>query len=119
MAGRSGNFFCKPHLDDLIPLPEGSELFLLPDRKPMGISPGDNDPIVLDHDPDAPRETIQAVAAFMAPAHTAIHCPFLLTRLSAGIKADSGCQPFAVILTTDRMHAALILRKLKRKPAAS
>jgi pyruvate-formate lyase-activating enzyme len=69
MAGRSGNFFCKPRLDDLIPLPEGSELFLLPDRKPMGISPGDDDPIVLDHAPDAPLETIQAVAAFMAPAH--------------------------------------------------
>ena len=73
MAGRSGNFFCKPHLDDLIPLPEGSELFLLPDRRPIGVSPGDDDPMVFDHAPDAPGETIQAVAAFMAPAHTAIH----------------------------------------------
>lgn len=72
MAGRSGNFFCKPHLDDLIPLPEGSELFLLPDRRPIGVSPGADDPMVFDHAPDAPGETIQAVAAFMAPAHTAI-----------------------------------------------
>jgi len=73
MAGRSGNFFSKPNLDDLIPLPEGSELFLLPDRVPIGISPLDDAPTILDHDPDVPREKIQAVAAFMAPAHTAIH----------------------------------------------
>lgn len=73
MAGRSGNFFSRPDINDLIPLPEGSELFLLPDRLPIGISPNDDRPILLDHDPDKPQETIQAVAAFMAPAHTAIH----------------------------------------------
>jgi pyruvate-formate lyase-activating enzyme len=73
MAGRSGNFFSKPALDDLIPLPEGSELFLLPDRSPIGISPDNNNPVLLDQSPDTPGETIQAVAAFMAPAHTAIH----------------------------------------------
>ncbi|KPK31615.1 MAG: radical SAM protein [Nitrospira bacterium SG8_35_1] len=73
MAGRSGIFFSKPLLDDLIPLPEGSELFLLPDRLPVGISPKDDAPLLLEHDPVAPREKIQAVAAFMAPAHTAIH----------------------------------------------
>jgi pyruvate-formate lyase-activating enzyme len=73
MAGRSGNFFSKPHLDELIPLPEGSELFLLPERLPIGISPTDDTPTLLDRDPDAPGKKIQAVAAFMAPAHTAIH----------------------------------------------
>ncbi len=73
MAGRSGNFFSRPLPDDLIPLPEGSELFLLPDRKPIGISPMDDGPTLLDHDPDAPSEKVQAVAAFMAPAHTAVH----------------------------------------------
>jgi pyruvate-formate lyase-activating enzyme len=73
MAGRSGNFFSKPAQEDLIPLPEGSELFLLPERLPIGISPEDNNPVLLDHDPDNPDESIQAVAAFMAPAHTAIY----------------------------------------------
>ncbi len=73
MVGRSGNFNFKPALEDLIPLPEGSELFLLPDRLPIGISPENDSPVLLDHDPDAPGEIIQAVAAFMAPAHTAIH----------------------------------------------
>jgi pyruvate-formate lyase-activating enzyme len=73
MAGRSGNFYFKPALEELIPLPEGSELFLLPERLPIGISPENDSQVLLDHDPDTPRETIQAVAAFMAPAHTAIH----------------------------------------------
>ncbi|MGW8161455.1 MAG: radical SAM protein, partial [Desulfobulbales bacterium] len=73
MAGRSGNFFSRPVHEDLIPLPEGSELFLLPDRLPIGISPADDSPVLLDHAPDAPGETIQAVAAFMAPAYTAVH----------------------------------------------
>ena len=73
MAGRSGNFNFKPALEDLIPLPEGSELFLLPDRLPIGISPENDSPVMLDHDPDTPGKIIQAVAAFMAPAHTAIH----------------------------------------------
>ena len=73
MAGRSGSFFSKPLPDDLIPLPEGSELFLLPDRKPIGISPTDDGPVLFDHNPAISNEKIQAVAAFMAPAHTAVH----------------------------------------------
>ena len=73
MAGRSGNFFYKPALDDLIPLPEGSELFLLPDRLPIGIVPNNDSPHLLDYDPAGSPETIQAVAAFMAPAHTAVY----------------------------------------------
>ena len=73
MAGRSGSFYFKPALEDLIPLPEGSELFLLPERLPIGISPENGSPVLFDQDPDNPGELIQAVAAFMAPAHTAIH----------------------------------------------
>lgn len=73
MAGRSGNFFSKPLISDLIPLPEGSELFLLPDRLPLGFPLTDDTPVLLDHNPDTPQATIQAVAAFMAPAYTAIH----------------------------------------------
>jgi pyruvate-formate lyase-activating enzyme len=73
MAGRSGSYYSRPDLEDLIPLPEGSELFLLPERIPLGISPDNNSPVLVDHDPDDPGEQIQAVAAFMAPAHTAIH----------------------------------------------
>lgn len=72
MAGRSGKLFLEPALEDLIPLPEGSELFVLPERKPIGFDPTVNEPVVLDRNPADPSEEIQAVAAFMSPAHTAI-----------------------------------------------
>ena len=53
-----------------IPLPEGSELFLLPGRLPVGVgSAGSFE--VLEDDPVNPGQRPQAVAAFMAPAHTA------------------------------------------------
>lgn len=73
MAGRSGYDFQQPELEDLIPLPPGSDLFVLPDRVPVGIDPASGEPYQLDTSPDDPEEGIQAVAAFMAPAHTAIH----------------------------------------------
>ncbi|MEA3547161.1 MAG: radical SAM protein [Thermodesulfobacteriota bacterium] len=73
MAGRSGHWFFKPQLTEMIPLPEGSDLFVLPDRLPIGIDPETGDPVLLDNSPDDAREGIQAVAAFMAPAHTAIY----------------------------------------------
>ncbi|MBU0730425.1 MAG: radical SAM protein [Proteobacteria bacterium] len=73
MAGRSGRFLSRPDLEDLIPLPEGSEFFVLPGRKPIGIDKHTGEATLFDANPDAPHEAIQAVAAFMAPAHTAFH----------------------------------------------
>jgi len=67
MAARSGREFVVPSLEDLIPLPEGSELFVLPGRLPVGADRRGNRVIM-----DGPGgATVQAVAAFMAPAHTA------------------------------------------------
>lgn len=73
MAGNSAGRFCCPDLEDLIELPPGSELFTLPDRLPVGIDPNDSKAALLDTNPYTPGEGIQAVAAFMAPAYTAIH----------------------------------------------
>ncbi|MFZ5775402.1 MAG: radical SAM protein [Thermodesulfobacteriota bacterium] len=73
MAGRAGHRFFQPAHEDLIPLPEGSDLFVLPGRTPVGFEPESGEPMLLAEDPDAPGEPIQAVAAFMAPAHTANH----------------------------------------------
>jgi pyruvate-formate lyase-activating enzyme len=73
MAGAAAGLFYKPQLEDLIELPPGSELFALPGRLPVGIEPGSNEPALLDTNPFNPGESIQAVAAFMAPAHTAIY----------------------------------------------
>ncbi len=73
MAGRSGREFFAPALNTLIPLPEGSELFVLDDRFPVGIDPANGDFLHLEEDPSKPGRPVRAVAAFMAPAHTAIH----------------------------------------------
>ena len=72
MAGRSGRDFAAPQLETLIPLPTGSELFVLPDRLPVGLDPHSGEPLLVEEDPAAPAERVQAVAAFMAPAHTAV-----------------------------------------------
>jgi wyosine [tRNA(Phe)-imidazoG37] synthetase (radical SAM superfamily) len=50
--------------DELIPLPRGSDLFLLPKRRPIGLDPSNGAAISWD-DEDA-----TAVAAFLAPAWT-------------------------------------------------
>ncbi|MCB2185289.1 MAG: radical SAM protein [Deltaproteobacteria bacterium] len=55
---------------DCIPLPEGSEMFLLPGRLPVGVN-AKGDFEVMDQDLLEPDQTVTAVAAFMAPAHTA------------------------------------------------
>jgi pyruvate-formate lyase-activating enzyme len=72
MVGRSGRDFHAPRLTDLIPLPEGSELFVLDDRLPVGIDPATGEFLKLEEDPTRPGEPVRAVAAFMAPAHTSI-----------------------------------------------
>ena len=72
MAGMANGRYCQPALEDIIPLPEGSELFNLPDRLPVGTDPTNGEPLLLREDPENPGEHINGVAAFMAPAHTAI-----------------------------------------------
>ena len=72
MAGMSNSRYIQPEIQDIIPLPEGSELFILPGRLPVGCNPDDGEPLLVEEHPDRPGEPIQAVAAFMAPAHTAI-----------------------------------------------
>lgn len=72
MSGMSNGIFSQPALEDLIPLPEGSEIFTLPGRLPVGWDPSADEPVLLEENPFEPGSEVQAVAAFMAPAHTAI-----------------------------------------------
>lgn len=72
MAGMSNGRFLMPATTDLIPLPAGSELFVLPGRQPVGCNPENGEPLLVAENPFKPCETAQAVAAFMAPAHTSI-----------------------------------------------
>ncbi|KJR97124.1 MAG: radical SAM protein [Desulfobulbaceae bacterium BRH_c16a] len=72
MAGMSNGKFFRPEPEDLIPLPPGSELFALPGRLPVGWDRETNEPVLLAEDPYDSGALVQAVAAFMAPAHTSI-----------------------------------------------
>lgn len=73
MAGAAGGEFYQPDAEDLIELPPGSEIFTLPQRVPVGIEAEGGDFAVLAENPYQPGERVQAVAAFMAPAHTALY----------------------------------------------
>lgn len=71
MTGMSNGVVVRPALDDLVPLPEGSELFTLPGRSPIGWDFASEEPVLVNSDPFGSQAGVQAVAAFMAPAHTA------------------------------------------------
>lgn len=66
---------------ETIALPRGSDLFMLPGRQPLGIDPETGDEIVLTADEDG--RPIHAVAAFLAPAHTATLLAAYETRRGA------------------------------------
>ena len=70
MAGRSGRLFHPVELKDLIPLPEGSELFVLPGTMPVGWDQAVDEMVVVDQDPAGGGKAVQAVAAFISPAYT-------------------------------------------------
>jgi pyruvate-formate lyase-activating enzyme len=67
---------------ELIPLPRGSDLFALPGRAPVGIAPGTGrrQPVARFAGGEA-----RAVAAFLAPAHTAGHHAAWRTRAGAPV----------------------------------
>ncbi len=109
-ADREGNIFDHPHLkmavrrglyveppqpDELIPLPEGSELFILPGTLPMGWDPGRKRFELFDADAGSGMKghLPSAVAAFMAPAYT-------MTGLCAFEKLDPSSQPLPLFAYT-------------------
>jgi pyruvate-formate lyase-activating enzyme len=55
---------------ELIPLPRGSDLFALPRRAPIGLDPATGAPCEVER---LDGGEVQAVAAFIAPGHTACH----------------------------------------------
>jgi len=73
MAGRSGTIIVRPQLSELIPLPKGSDLFVLPERYPVGIDAGSGLHVPIMRDPYKPGVPVSAVGAFVAPAHTAFY----------------------------------------------
>ena len=68
MAGMSLDSPVLPDTRHLIPLPYGSNLYMLPGTVPIGYDP-DNDEFIAVEDYNGER--VHAVAAFMAPAYLA------------------------------------------------
>jgi wyosine [tRNA(Phe)-imidazoG37] synthetase (radical SAM superfamily) len=72
MAGAKGSNWHRMDDSYLISLPQGSELFLLPDRLPVGYDRENQRFVRLEKNPIDKMKKVIAVAAFMAPAHTQI-----------------------------------------------
>lgn len=70
LAGWAGGRWEPVEESQCIPLPPGSELFLLPGRLPVGVGEAGRFE-VLERDPLNGSPALSAVAAFLAPAHTA------------------------------------------------
>jgi pyruvate-formate lyase-activating enzyme len=73
MAGSSGGEHHRLAPGEWIPLPPGSELFVLPGRLPVGYDLRRRQFDVMHYDPQQQGQAVQAVAAFIAPAHTQIY----------------------------------------------
>ena len=71
-AGMEGAAPVLPAPSDFIELPRGSDLFLLPDRIPVGCDPETGEFVLL---PEYEGEPVFPVAAFMAPAHMQYYLP--------------------------------------------
>ncbi|MBN1411183.1 MAG: radical SAM protein [Spirochaetales bacterium] len=80
MTGMSLNTPVIPETDDLIPLPYGSNLFMLSGRIPMGYDPGKKSFTPLEKYKGNP---VFAVAAFMAPAYLQLLRAGYLTNKNA------------------------------------
>ncbi|MBN2644059.1 MAG: radical SAM protein [Desulfuromonadaceae bacterium] len=71
MAGKNGDRVCAPRADEMIPLPEGSRLFTLPEALPMGFDPDSGAVKTIDRLPRSwGGDAVQAVCAFMSPGYT-------------------------------------------------
>ncbi|UCG11607.1 MAG: radical SAM protein, partial [Deltaproteobacteria bacterium] len=85
MAGASGGTWQQVDENVLIPLPPGSELFLLPGRVPVGYDRERERFVCFTEDLTEGRRNLRAVAAFMAPAHTQILTAAYQTEADAPI----------------------------------
>ena len=85
MAGSASRRLIRPRSEELIPIPEGSELFFLPKRYPVGFDKEKGTFEVLERNPLEPSQKIQAVTAFMAPAYTQLLTAAYKTENDAAI----------------------------------
>jgi pyruvate-formate lyase-activating enzyme len=70
-----------PLREELIQLPKGSDLFVLPGRRPLGLDPETNEISAAAEGPDG--EELFAVSAFVAPAYVRLYHPAYETNPGA------------------------------------
>ena len=70
MVGRSGDYFLPLNQDEVIAMPAGSQLYVLPDRHPMGVVRETGEIVVLKENPYEPGTPALAVAVFLPAAYT-------------------------------------------------
>ncbi|HPC46648.1 MAG TPA: radical SAM protein, partial [Deltaproteobacteria bacterium] len=62
MVVRSGDYLMPVSEDDIMPLPEGSQLYVVPDRLPVGIDRSTGEIVVLAQNPYDNTRDIRAVS---------------------------------------------------------
>jgi pyruvate-formate lyase-activating enzyme len=76
-----GEALRRPHAHELITLPKGSDLFVMPGRRPLAVDPEADELVEVDGDDET--GPLQAVAAFVAPAYARLLHPAFETQEGA------------------------------------
>jgi len=70
MVARSGDYLLPLGQEETISLPEGSQLYVLPERYPIGMDRDTGEIVVLKKNPYDGKGPVYAVATFLSAAHT-------------------------------------------------
>ena len=83
MVARSGDYLLPVQEEETISLPEGSQLYVLPERYPIGMDRDTGEIVVLKKNPYDGKGPVYAVATFMCAAHTQTYTPAWEKRTDA------------------------------------
>ncbi|MBN2299177.1 MAG: radical SAM protein [Deltaproteobacteria bacterium] len=70
MVARSGDYLHPIGVEETISLPRGSQLYVLPDRYPIGLDRETGEIVILKENPYDGKGPVYAVASFLCAAHT-------------------------------------------------
>lgn len=85
MVGRSGDYYLPLDNAEVIPLPAGAQLYVLPDRHPVGMDRETGRIVTLEENPYAPGTPALAVAVFLPAAHTQTYLAAWESRACAAV----------------------------------
>jgi pyruvate-formate lyase-activating enzyme len=84
MVGRSGDYFVPISPEETMPLPMGSQFYVLPDRLPMGVDRETGEIVVLEKNPYDNKGPVFAVSTFLCAAHTQTYVAAWEAKARAG-----------------------------------